>query len=266
MKVRVLESGNANITQDYSVNHKAIDIVGISNNIEYIIAHSDGKVTFYQDGFSNLKGSVGNASYGNCIKIEHGNGYSTLYAHMQKGLFVNSGARVKKGQRLGVIGDSGNAYGKHLHFEVRKDDNRINPISYLNNDLYSDVVSKYKVGEVVTINGVFVSSSSEKKLVPSITNGTITRIVDNARNPYLLDNGNIGWVNNNVIVNDIKYLSNKNYRGSSIVEALNGINVDSSFNYRSRLANANGISNYTGTTSQNIMLLNKLKQGTLVSV
>ena len=54
-----------------------------------------------------------------------------------------------------------------------------------------------------------------------------------------------------------------NYNGSSIVDALKSIGVDSSFNYRSKLAAANGISNYTGTPSQNTQMLNLLKQGKL---
>ena len=58
---------------------------------------------------------------------------------------------------------------------------------------------KYKIGDVVEINGVYVSSTSTNKLTPAIRKGTITRIVE-ARNPYLLDNGNIGWVNNDCIV------------------------------------------------------------------
>ena len=60
---------------------------------------------------------------------------------------------------------------------------------------------KYKVGDVVTINGVYVSSDSTEKLVPAITEGTITRIVE-ARNPYLLDDGNIGWVNDDCIIHE----------------------------------------------------------------
>lgn len=59
---------------------------------------------------------------------------------------------------------------------------------------------KHKVGDVVEINGVYVSSTSTEKLVPAIKKGTITRIVEGARNPYLLDDGNIGWVNDECIV------------------------------------------------------------------
>ena len=62
------------------------------------------------------------------------------------------------------------------------------------------VALKYRIGDTVTINGVYTSSVSTKKLKPLITKGEITRIVNGARNPYLLNNGNIGWVNNNCIV------------------------------------------------------------------
>ncbi len=60
--------------------------------------------------------------------------------------------------------------------------------------------NKYKVGDVVTINGVYVSSTSDKRLKPAKSKGTITKIVAGARNPYLLDNGNIGWINDDCIV------------------------------------------------------------------
>lgn len=59
---------------------------------------------------------------------------------------------------------------------------------------------KYKVGDWVEINGVYVSSTSTEKLTPAINQGTITMIVEGARNPYLLDNGNIGWVNDDCII------------------------------------------------------------------
>ena len=60
---------------------------------------------------------------------------------------------------------------------------------------------KYKVGDVVNINGVYVSSDSTQKLTPAIKRGTITKVIE-ARNPYLLDNGNIGWVNDSCIVSE----------------------------------------------------------------
>lgn len=59
---------------------------------------------------------------------------------------------------------------------------------------------KYVIGDVVTINGVYTNSNSETKLKPSKTKGTITNIYKNTKNPYLLDNGDIGFVNDACIV------------------------------------------------------------------
>lgn len=267
MRVRVLESGLGTITQNYSSSHQALDLVKEGRQLDYIVAHSDGTVIFYQDGYDNLKGSVGRIALGNFVRIDHGNGFVTLYAHMRKNLLVKNGQVVKKGQRLGYMGDSGNAYGAHLHFEITKDGVKINPYEYLDKSFDGESNLSYKVGDIVTINGVYRSSTSDIKLNPLVKNGRITRIVENVRNPYLLDNGNIGWVNNDVIINsNVRYLSNTSYNGNSIVDALKQINVDSSFNYRSRLALVNGISNYVGSVSQNINLLNLLKNGKLIDV
>ena len=216
-KCRVLEKGHCEITQGYTNNHNAVDIVGANYTLDYVVSHSDGKVVFYQDGLENMKGSTGNASYGNCVKIDHGNGYYTLYAHMIKGLSVKNGDYVKKGQRLGYMSDSGNAYGGHLHFEVRnKNDEKINPIQYLDSDLPKNIIGtlKYKLGDIVKINKVYVSSESVNPLTPAITEGTITRIIEGARNPYLLDDGNIGWINDNCIIDektDIRTIKNCYY-------------------------------------------------------
>ena len=124
--------------------------------------------------------------------------------------------------------------------------------------------TKYKVGDIVTINGVYVSSTSTEKLMPAITKGTITRIVDGARNPYLLDNGNIGWVNDDCIVTETAVSYYPAFNNVSIVDGLKSIGVDSSFEYRTKIANKNGISDYRGTAEQNIKLLELAKNGKLI--
>lgn len=68
------------------------------------------------------------------------------------------------------------------------------PIDESNNN------SSRNVGDVVTINGVYSSSSSTNKLNPAVKSGKITKIIQGARNPYLLNGGDIGWVNDNCIV------------------------------------------------------------------
>ena len=267
---RVLKNGKCKITQEYKNEHPAIDLVGENSTLDYIVAHSDGKVVEVIDDRSNLKGSTGNLAYGNYIKIEHNNGYYTLYAHLQSGTDIKANQNIKQGQIIGYMWDSGNAYGKHLHFEVWKEDVRIDPKPYLNDEFLTNdkPVIKYKVGDIVEINGVYISSSSKEKLRPLITRGKITKILENKSNPYLLEDGNIGWVNDNVITSisnekNPRYLSNKEYKGTSIVDALQEINIDSSYNYREKLAKLNNITNYRGTASQNTNLLNLLKIGLL---
>ena len=271
MNCRILKNKECIITQNYSNNHQAIDIVGKNYTLDYIISHSKGIIIDIQDGRSNLKGSIGNLAYGNYIKIDHQNGYQTLYAHLQNGINLRKSQYIEEGQILGYMGDSGNAYGKHLHFEIFKDNKKINPTEYLNKNLLTLEQKeqnnlKYNIGDVVEINGVYISSTSKEKLRPLITRGKITKIIDNSNNPYLLEDGKIGWVNDEVIIskeNNNKFLSNNNYKGNSIVDALKEINIESSYEYRSKLAKLNDIKNYSGTASQNNKLLNLLKQGLL---
>lgn len=133
MASRILKNGTHRITQGYSAGHKAVDLGPVAGR-EPVIAHSDGKVVFCQTGQKNNKGSRGNASYGNCIKLEHKEGYSTLYAHL-KSVAVRWGDTVKQGQILGEMGNTGNSYGTHLHFELRQDNQHCDPTPYLNADL-----------------------------------------------------------------------------------------------------------------------------------
>lgn len=134
MASRVLQKGKNRITQGYSSAHKAVDLGREHLTGEPIIAHSDGKVVFCQTGHKNNKGAKGNASYGNCVKLDHGYGYSTLYAHLAT-VKVKNGEKVKQGQVIGTMGNTGNSYGVHLHFEVRYDNKHLNPTAYLENDL-----------------------------------------------------------------------------------------------------------------------------------
>lgn len=72
------------------------------------------------------------SSYGYHVIINHGNGVSTLYAHMLRGsLKVSAGQKISAGQAIGNIGSTGNVTGPHLHFEVRVNGNRVNPLPYL---------------------------------------------------------------------------------------------------------------------------------------
>lgn len=134
MASRVLQKGKNRITQGYKDTHRAVDLGREHITGEPVIAHTAGKVVFCQTGHKNNKGSTGNASYGNCVRIDHGYGIHTLYAHLDK-VSVKNGDKVATGQVIGTMGNTGNSYGIHLHFEVRRDGTRINPIPYLEADL-----------------------------------------------------------------------------------------------------------------------------------
>lgn len=130
MASRILQKGKNRITQGYGAGHKAVDIGRSHLTGEPVVAHSAGMVVFCQTGQKNNKGAKGNASYGNCVKIDHGGGYSTLYAHLAA-VTVKLGRPVLAGQVIGTMGNTGNSFGMHLHFEVRKDNKHINPTPYL---------------------------------------------------------------------------------------------------------------------------------------
>jgi murein DD-endopeptidase MepM/ murein hydrolase activator NlpD len=72
--------------------------------------------------------------YGNHVVINHGFGYKTLYGHMSR-FNVRPGKKVKRGEIIGYIGSTGMSTAPHLHYEVIKGGNKINPINYYYNDL-----------------------------------------------------------------------------------------------------------------------------------
>lgn len=109
------------------------DLVTMSAGV-VILAASDGKVRAVRDGMDDIsirkisKISIQNREAGNSVLIDNGNGWSTLYAHMRKGsVSVIPGQTVKLGQRLGLVGLSGNTEFPHLHFEIRHNGKAIDP-------------------------------------------------------------------------------------------------------------------------------------------
>jgi murein DD-endopeptidase MepM/ murein hydrolase activator NlpD len=98
--------------------HRGVDLKDVRGAPIY--AAADGVVTF--SGYSG--------SYGNIVKISHGNGLETYYSHNETNL-VSVGDVVSKGQQIGTVGDSGNARGTHVHFEVRVNGSPKNPMNYI---------------------------------------------------------------------------------------------------------------------------------------
>ena len=99
-------------------NHTGIDFAGKLN--DPVAAVADGVVTWSADRYG----------YGIMVEINHGNGYSTRYAHNAENL-VAVGDEVKKGQIVAHMGETGRATGPNLHFEVLKDGRRVNPVNFI---------------------------------------------------------------------------------------------------------------------------------------
>lgn len=111
-------------SQGFKGGHRALDISYTSGGAKSlpIVAALGGKV------IQAAKGGW-NGGYGNVVVIDHGNGYQTRYAHNSK-VLVGVGQEVKAGQEIAIMGNTGKVHGRtgiHLHFEVLKNGQRINP-------------------------------------------------------------------------------------------------------------------------------------------
>ena len=111
--------------------HGGSDINSSSNGGKSV----SGKAVVAADGGKVIVKKELNYSYGNYVEIDHGNGYTTLYAHMKAGsIVVKKGEKVSKGQKLGLVGSTGNSTGPHLHIELKiggDHNNTKNPCNYI---------------------------------------------------------------------------------------------------------------------------------------
>ncbi|MGN0468206.1 MAG: murein hydrolase activator EnvC family protein [Acutalibacteraceae bacterium] len=89
-----------------------------------------GKPVYASRGGRVITASWGNTGYGNYVMIDHGDGFATLYGHCSS-LCVTTGQTVEKGQHIANVGSTGNSTGPHLHFEVRYNGAKQNPLNYV---------------------------------------------------------------------------------------------------------------------------------------
>lgn len=108
------------LSQYFAWYHPGIDI---PNRSAPAIVASDGGVVM-------VAGWPDNMGYGNRVIINHGNGYTTLYAHLSN-IYVSAGTTVSRGQAIGQMGSTGRSTGTHLHFEIRYKGIAINPLAIL---------------------------------------------------------------------------------------------------------------------------------------
>lgn len=167
---RVLRNGTNQVTNSYA-NHKGwskgVDLVKYKSQIENIVAHTAGrviKVVNYMNGNGSLDDE--GMGYGNYVMVQHNEKYQgkkvvTLYAHLNNvNNNITKGANVTQGQILGLMGNTGNSYGAHLHFEIRlysEEPNNnnlhdtskfewIDPTPYLDIDLPKDPLYRVQTG------------------------------------------------------------------------------------------------------------------------
>lgn len=111
---------SGSISQRYWGGHPAIDVA----------SWTGAPVTAADGGYVVTAGGGWNGGYGNQVIIDHGNGFVTLYAHLNS-IFVSAGENVSRGQQVGTVGNTGNSTGPHLHFEIRYQGSPQNPFGYL---------------------------------------------------------------------------------------------------------------------------------------
>jgi len=110
---------NGTITQEYWSGHRALDIGAWM-----------GAPIYAADAGYVVAAQWDDTGYGRMIIIDHGNGFKTLYAHMEV-LYVSAGDEVAKGQQIGEMGSTGNSTGPHLHFEIILNGVKRNPWGFL---------------------------------------------------------------------------------------------------------------------------------------
>ena len=138
---KVFLEGTHAMTLDYGYTysngsfHKGVDLVTGRNVEDYVVAIEEGVVVACENNIKGTNSSTGTAGMGNYVILQHSNGWRTRYQHMKCGsVLVHKGQSVKKGQKLGILGSTGNSSGRHLHFDISNENNQTG--SHLANGRY----------------------------------------------------------------------------------------------------------------------------------
>lgn len=155
---KVIVDSEIRITNPYQEGvHRGVDLGWrIDEEQNKVYSNCKGTVIATLDNIPN--GSEQGGGWGNYVLIKHPNGMCSRYAHLQNGVRVSVGQEVDENTLLGIIGDSGRAYGRHLHFEVANNENassRIDPTPYLTKAIYEEPTPTKSIDELAreVING-----------------------------------------------------------------------------------------------------------------
>lgn len=125
-----LGSASCYISSHYGYRNPSISGWGFHGGTDIAGGGIHGKPVYATKAGKVITAVTSNTGYGIYVLIDHGNGYSSLYAHMSA-RYVNTGDTVKKGQMIGRVGSTGNSTGPHLHFEIRVYGEKKNPMNYV---------------------------------------------------------------------------------------------------------------------------------------
>lgn len=125
-----LGSASCYISSHYGYRNPSISGWGFHGGTDIAGGGIHGKPVYATKAGKVITAVTSNSGYGIYVLIDHGNGYSSLYAHMSA-RYVNTGDTVKKGQMIGRVGSTGNSTGPHLHFEIRVYGEKKNPMNYV---------------------------------------------------------------------------------------------------------------------------------------
>ena len=125
-----LGSASCYISSHYGYRNPSISGWGFHGGTDITGGGIHGKPVYATKAGKVITAVTSNSGYGIYVLIDHGNGYSSLYAHMSA-RYVNTGDTVKKGQMIGRVGSTGNSTGPHLHFEIRVYGEKKNPMNYV---------------------------------------------------------------------------------------------------------------------------------------
>ncbi len=243
---------NANYKNQFGFNHYGSDSTSTNSN-RTVWGSGVGKIL--ETGFDNVLGNVVVIRYDNC-QLKNGsikNLIQRLY-HLER-IDVSKGQSITKDTRVGLYGSTGKyATGPHLHVEFDTD---------VNYPMYSPTLGSssniIKAGTDSTLNPADVlyikNTAPDYQSVVGASNSNcwLNSDINYNRCDESEPDGSIGAL----------YYPTPNYNGTSLVGALNAIGVDSSFDNREKIAAANGITNYTGTATQNNSLFSLLMSGQL---
>jgi murein DD-endopeptidase MepM/ murein hydrolase activator NlpD len=135
--------------------HSGVDME--ANRGDKVVATADGTVIFV--GY--------NGEYGRFVEVNHGNGFTTSFAHLLD-YKVKKGDKVKRGQVVGLVGNSGRSTGAHLHYELCRDGQPINPATFMKTAEFSRIVATKEIKAIAPKKGL-ANTSPAKKSLPAKT-------------------------------------------------------------------------------------------------